>query len=245
MKNNYDNKFHANPYPSSKKYYMYFILSMCNFFFMMVFAISRSWSLLIVSIAVFVFFLIKLYPYISLWDKANREFIDNERLRKELELEKQKKPISYSLPNLIISEFVQQLSEVLKPDDVWSYRCADVYGEILTGKVRLKVNGKDALVILNRLKVVEIVYSPTVLPEKNVNKKQDFSLYAFEWVETNLIDINNRREEAIKNESYEFYISDILPERKYWEAIVKALIQKGFAAEIIEIDDEEVVKISC
>lgn len=245
MKNNYEKNKNVNPYPSSNKVYFWFMLSMCNFFFMMAFAISRTPLLLVISIVFFFVALVKLHPFVSLWDNANMQFAENERLRKELELEREKKPLNYSLPNLIVSYFIEQLPKVLKPDDVWQYTSNDVLSEILVGRVHLIVNGKKALIILNKLEIVELVYPPTVLPEKDVSKKEDFTLYAFEWVETNSVEINSRREKAIADESYEFYIPDLLPERKYWDAIVKALIQKGFAPEIIEVDDEEVVKISC
>ncbi|MDE5994224.1 MAG: hypothetical protein K2G60_01790, partial [Oscillospiraceae bacterium] len=180
------------------------------------------------------------------WDDANNEFIENQRLKDELRLERMKRALCSSLQNLIVADFTREFSEHLYADDKWCYEKADIFGEILCGRVRLEVNGKKAVAILDKLEWVELTYLPAKLPQKDVLKKEneDYSLYAYEWVETHLTEIVTLCQEAEENGSYEAYLTQILPERKFWEAIVKTLKSRGFTqTEIAEIDGEELIKI--
>lgn len=243
--NNYS-KLNVKPYPSSKKFILFGIIALFSFAFMLIFAIARVWWCFILTAMLFIFCIVKLIPFITFWSDANNEFIENERLKEELRLERLKKPLCTSLPNLIIADFTRQLSEHLNNDDKWSYAKADIFGEILNGRVHLEVNGKNAVAVLNKLEWQELIYLPAKLPQKDVKKKEteDYSLFAFEWVDTHLTEINTLCQEAEDNGSYEAYLTDILPERKYWEEILKVLNSRGFTqTEIVEIDGEEIIKI--
>lgn len=243
--NNYS-KFNAKPYPSSRKFILCGIIALFSFAFMLIFAIARVWWAFIVTAIIFVVCVYKLIPFITFWGDANNEFIENQRLKEELRLERLKRPLCTSLQNLIIAEFTRQLYEHLNEEDKWGYSKADVFGEILNGRVHLEINGKNAVAVLNKLEWQELIYLPSKLPEKDVVKKvnEDYTLFAFEWLETHLTEINAICQEAEDNGSYEAYITDILPERKYWEAIVNALKSRGFVqTEIAEIDGEELIKI--
>ncbi len=245
MKNK-NNKFNVNPYPSSKKFILFGLLALISFAWVQIFAISRIWWCFILSTVFCVFCIIKLTPFILFWNDANREFLDNERLKKELEIEKMKKPLCTSLPNLIIADFTRQLHEHLNADDKWSYEKTDILSEILCGRVHLEINGKKAIAVLHKLEWQELVYLPTELPQDDVQKKakENFSLFAFEWVDTHLTEINALCQKAEEDGSYEAYLTDILPERKFWEAIVETLKKRGFTqTEIVEVDGDELIKI--
>lgn len=245
MKNAYD-KFKDKPYPTSKKFILFGINALFSFAFMLIFAISRVWWAFIVTAMIFIFCIIKLIPFITFWDDANNEFIENQRLKKEIKQERLKRPLCTSLQNLIIAEFTRQLCEHLNEEDKWGYSKADVFGEILNGKVHLEINGKNAVAVLNKLEWQKLIYLPSKLPQKDVKKKEteDYSLFAYEWVDTHLTDINAICQEAENNGSFEAYLTDILPERKYWEAIMKALNSRGFVqTEIAKIEGEELIKI--
>lgn len=247
MKNKNNNKLNVNPYPSSKKFIILLILSHLAFAWMQCFAISKVWWALIYTTILFAVCIIKAVPYILFWNDANNEFLENERLKKELELERKKKPLCTSLPNLIIADFTRQLHEHLEGVENWSYQKTDVFGEILAGRVHLIIDGKKAVAILNKLEWQELVYLPAEMPQKDVKKKanKNYSLFAFEWVETNLTAINTLCQKAEDDGTYEAYLTDILPDdRNSWDAIVEVLKKRGFTqTEIAENDGDEFIRI--
>ena len=117
-------------------------------------------------------------------------------------------------------------------------------------------NGEDVFILLNRaggyrkakvridnLQVQEIIYSfdepeepedipldpndvETDTPVPDQQPPENFELIAYEWVESHIIELNDRCNEAIGEGKYVVVLStDELPDPKSWEAICKELIR--------------------
>ena len=116
-------------------------------------------------------------------------------------------------------------------------------------------NGEDVYILLNRaggyrkakvridnLQVQEIIYSfdsqdePEEIPEDPVedgsdssdtnDQPENFELIAYEWVETHIIELNERCNEAIgEGKNVVILTAEELPDPKSWEAICAELIR--------------------
>lgn len=116
-------------------------------------------------------------------------------------------------------------------------------------------NGEDVFILLNRaggyrkakvridnLQVQEIIYSfdsqdePEEIPEDPVedgsdssdtnDQPENFELIAYEWVETHIIELNDRCNEAIgEGKNVVILTAEELPDPKSWEAICAELIR--------------------
>ena len=69
----------------------------------------------------------------------------------------------------------------------------------------------------------------TTWVEEEEPVKENFELIAFEWVQANILMVNNKCNEALGNEEDEFVIErDELPQEGSWENICEELINAGF-----------------
>ncbi len=149
--------------------------------------------------------------------------------------------------NYIHSGIVKGITELVQndyPNSRWIWECSNAYQLISQGEdVYILLNRaggyRKAKVIISENTVVSIQYlkapssetKPVInIPQEELFEKDNYGLLAFEWVEANILNLNQRFNEAIGDGITEMLIhSDELPVIESWTDICNELIRAGIS----------------
>ena len=219
---------------------------LCVFLFMF-----RLWPLILIALAVGLALVIKnaLFPK----EVAQEDVQPQQTPIKVITNDCDEWAVRYELAKQKISELVQEQY----PSVQWIWESSNWKGEFQSGAdlyIRLNKDGgyKRVKVCMQDWCVCGIKIIEPVDAKQNVKAdaysapkqapKDDCERIAFEWVETHLLELNERCNEIIGQGNEELtLLASELPEAKYWEDICQELVKTGL--DKVEILSSEGIKI--
>lgn len=170
--------------------------------------------------------------------------------------EPQKEPDEEDIYRLAYTVILRRITELISadfPDASWTWEAPDAQREIRKGKdvsiLLSKAGGyRRAVVIIRNATAVKVEYcepddktsnseSETGLRENHEDNNTempndthiDYGLYAYEWVESHIFDLNDICNNAIGQGLSETVLSkDVLPAKESWKDISIELVRAGF-----------------
>lgn len=200
--------------------------------------IFRLWPLVIIMIlGIFVATIVLLFYSL----KSNKR---EEKEQCEINAQEIKEPTVKDLKELAYSLIVSQVTKLVKddyPDATWVWEKANSKNLIEEGKdvfiILNKAGGysKAKVVIVNlQVNKIEYITSKSVteivddILKPEIEQVENFGLVAFEWVEANIMSLNDRINEAIGQGNTELVInSSELPVKEAHVDVCKELIKEG------------------
>ena len=216
----------------------------CVFLFMF-----RLWPLILIVLAVGLVLIIKnvLFP-----KRATQDGQTQQQPIKNIAENCDEWEVKYAQAGQKISEFVQEEY----PSVQWVYESpnwksefqngADLYIRLNKegGYKRVKVSMQDWCVCgVEIIELPQVEQEPETETRQKTNPSDENKRIAYEWVETHLLQLNDRCNEVIGQGNEEWtLLANELPDEKCWDNICQELIKAGL--EQVEILPEEGIKIT-